>query len=121
MKMRHRSMFVVIGDKFHDRVDNLHNFLCNELKKPDPSVLWCYNDTLIDRSHKKKRLRQGKKMMSTKDLTYCKYKDSERVIGITFWMCVLQDFEVLTPNLLARTTETAEGGGLIILALHSIL
>ena len=25
-------------------------------------------------------------------------------------MCVLQDFEALTPNLLARTIETVEGG-----------
>lgn len=27
-------------------------------------------------------------------------------------MLVLQDFEALTPNLLARTVETVEGGGL---------
>jgi tRNA(Met) C34 N-acetyltransferase TmcA len=33
---------------------------------------------------------------------------------------MLQDFEALTPNLLARTIETVEGGGLIILLLHSL-
>lgn len=33
---------------------------------------------------------------------------------------MLQDFEALTPNLLARTVETVEGGGLIILLLKSI-
>ena len=32
----------------------------------------------------------------------------------------LKDFEVLTPNLLARTIETVEGGGLIILLLRSL-
>ncbi|KAF9623374.1 hypothetical protein IFM89_001294 [Coptis chinensis] len=32
----------------------------------------------------------------------------------------LLDFEALTPNLLARTIETVEGGGLIILLLHSL-
>ena len=32
-------------------------------------------------------------------------------------MCVLQDFEALTPNLLARTIETVEGGGSIIILL----
>ena len=31
-----------------------------------------------------------------------------------------QDFEALTPNLLARTIETVEGGGLVILLLHSL-
>ena len=31
-----------------------------------------------------------------------------------------QDFEALTPNLLARTIETVEGGGLVILLLRSL-
>ena len=35
-------------------------------------------------------------------------------------MCVLQDFEALTPNLLARTIETVEGGGVIVIMLRSI-
>lgn len=32
----------------------------------------------------------------------------------------IQDFEALTPNLLARTIETVEGGGLIVLLLRSL-
>lgn len=36
------------------------------------------------------------------------------------YLCFQQDFEALTPNLLARTVETVEGGGLIILLLKSI-
>src|ERR1700710_3231603 len=35
-------------------------------------------------------------------------------------MCVLQDFEAITPNLLARTIETVEGGGLVVLLLKSM-
>ncbi len=35
-------------------------------------------------------------------------------------MCILQDFEALTPNLLARTIETVEGGGLVILLLKGM-
>jgi len=35
-------------------------------------------------------------------------------------MCVLQDFEAVTPNLLARTVETVEGGGLVILLLKTM-
>ena len=53
-------------------------------------------------------------------ISYCYYKDSERILGNTFGMLVLQDFEALTPNLLARTIETVEGGGLIVLLLHTI-
>ena len=42
-----------------------------------------------------------------------------RVLGRTYGMCVLQDFEALTPNLLARTLETVEGGGVVVLLLRT--
>lgn len=48
------------------------------------------------------------------------YKDTHTILGRTYGVCVLQDFEALTPNLLARTVETVEGGGMIILLLKSI-
>jgi N-acetyltransferase 10 len=32
----------------------------------------------------------------------------------------VQDFEALTPNLLARTIETVEGGGIIVLLLKTM-
>lgn len=35
-------------------------------------------------------------------------------------MLVLQDFEAITPNLLARTIETVEGGGLVVLLLKTM-
>jgi len=41
-------------------------------------------------------------------------------LGNTFGMCVLQDFEALTPNILARTVETVQGGGLVVLLLGTI-
>ncbi|XP_014475286.1 PREDICTED: N-acetyltransferase 10-like isoform X2 [Dinoponera quadriceps] len=35
-------------------------------------------------------------------------------------MCILQDFEAITPNLLARTIETVEDGGIIVFLLQSM-
>jgi len=35
-------------------------------------------------------------------------------------MLVLQDFEALTPNLLARTIETVEGGGIVVCLLQGM-
>jgi len=35
-------------------------------------------------------------------------------------MCILQDFEAMTPNLLARTIETVEGGGLVLILLKTM-
>lgn len=137
VKARHRSMFVIVGDKSRDQIVNLHHMLCNSVAKSRPTVLWCYKDKLDLSSHKKKRAKQLKKLMQrglldpekadpyslfleTAGITYCFYNESEKVLGNTYGMCILQDFEGLTPNLLARTIETVEGGGIIILMLRSL-
>ena len=36
------------------------------------------------------------------------------------WQICMQDFEALTPNLLARTIETVEGGGIVVLLLSTL-
>eukprot|EP00268_Persea_americana_P066419 TRINITY_DN9034_c1_g1_i1.p1 TRINITY_DN9034_c1_g1~~TRINITY_DN9034_c1_g1_i1.p1 ORF type:complete len:1032 (+),score=211.38 TRINITY_DN9034_c1_g1_i1:177-3272(+) len=137
VKTRHRSMFVIIGDKSRDQIVNLHYMMSKAVVKSRPTVLWCYRDKLELSSHKKKRAKQIKKAMQrglldpekvdpfqlfveSGGLTYCLYRDSERILGNTFGMCILQDFEALTPNLLARTIETVEGGGLVVLLLRSL-
>lgn len=58
--------------------------------------------------------------VASTEIRYCYYAETEKILGNTFGMCVLQDFEALTPNLLARTIETVEGGGLILLLLSSL-
>jgi len=35
-------------------------------------------------------------------------------------MCVLQDFESITPNVLCRTMETVEGGGIIVMLFNTM-
>jgi N-acetyltransferase 10 len=49
------------------------------------------------------------------DIRYTYYKESHKILGNTYGMLVLQDFEAITPNLLARTIETVEGGGIVVL------
>jgi len=58
--------------------------------------------------------------ISSTDIRYTYYKETHKILGNTFGMCVLQDFEALTPNLLARTIETVEGGGIIVLLLRTM-
>jgi N-acetyltransferase 10 len=47
--------------------------------------------------------------LSSTNIRYTFYRETHKVLGQTFGMCVLQDFHALTPNLLARTVETVEG------------
>lgn len=51
-------------------------------------------------------------LMSSKKFRY--YKDTHKILGQTYGMLVLQDFEAITPNLLARTIETVQGGGIVV-------
>lgn len=105
--------------------------------KAQPSVLWCYKKELEFSSNKQKRVKQIKKLeqkgnldreevsqielfMASKDIRYCFYKDTHKVLGKTFGMCVLQDFESVTPNVLCRTIETVEGGGLVVLLFNTM-
>lgn len=137
VKLQHRTMFVIVGDKGRDQVVILHHILSKSVVKARPSVLWCYKKELGFSSNKKKRMKQvqrkiksGKVNINEEDpfelfiastnIRYCYYSETQKILGQTFGVCVLQDFEALTPNLLARTIETVEGGGLVILLLRSM-
>uniref|UniRef100_A0A669BNR4 RNA cytidine acetyltransferase n=1 Tax=Oreochromis niloticus TaxID=8128 RepID=A0A669BNR4_ORENI len=102
-----------------------------------PSVLWCYKKDLGFSSNRKKRMKQLQKKIKTGTLNlnqddpfelfvaatnirYCYYNETHKILGNTYGMCVLQDFEALTPNLLARTVETVEGGGIVVILLRTM-
>ncbi|KAF4311181.1 exodeoxyribonuclease V alpha chain [Botryosphaeria dothidea] len=135
---RKRSFFVVVGDRQKDVIVNLYHILLNVDVKLNKSVLWAYKNKLLGfTSHRKKREKKIKKeikrgirdpdesdpfelFVSTQNIRYVYYKETEKILGNTFGMCILQDFEAITPNLLARTIETVEGGGLVILLLKGM-
>jgi N-acetyltransferase 10 len=58
--------------------------------------------------------------IASTSIRYCYYSETDGILGNTYGMCILQDFEALTPNLLARTVETVEGGGIIAILLHGM-
>ncbi|KAK1362819.1 RNA cytidine acetyltransferase [Heracleum sosnowskyi] len=138
VKTKHRSLFVIIGDKSSHQITNLDYLMRRHLgNKSKPHILWCYKDKLDISSHRKKRDKQLKKLLArglldsdmatasslfldSGAIEHRQYKDSEKILGRTFGMLVLQDFEALTPNLLARTIETVAGGGLIVLMLRNL-
>ncbi|KFP36723.1 N-acetyltransferase 10, partial [Chlamydotis macqueenii] len=115
----------------------LHHMLSKATVKARPSVLWCYKKELGFSSHRKKRMRQLQKkiksgtlnikdddpfelFIAATNIRYCYYNETHKILGNTFGMCVLQDFEALTPNLLARTVETVEGGGIVVILLRTM-
>ncbi|XP_053304561.1 RNA cytidine acetyltransferase [Spea bombifrons] len=134
---KHRTMFVIVGDHGRDQVVILHHMLSKATVRARPSVLWCYKKELGFSSHRKKQMRKLQKriksgMLNVKEddpfelfiastnIRYCYYNETHKILGNTYGMCVLQDFEALTPNLLARTVETVEGGGIVVILLRTV-
>lgn len=137
---KHRSLFVLVGDHGKDQIPNLHYILSKSQVAKRPNVLWCYKKELGFSSHRQKRMKQMKKMkqlglaapdttkeedpfelfLTSTDIRYTYYSETDKILGQTFGMCVLQDFEALTPNLLARTIETVQGGGVVVLLLKTL-
>ncbi|KYM92383.1 N-acetyltransferase 10 [Atta colombica] len=137
VSMGHRTLFAIVGEKARDQVVLLHHMLSKTVVKARPSVLWCYKKDLGFSSHRKKRMKSlQKKIKSGKldinednpfelfvistNIRYCYYNETHRILGNTYGMCILQDFEAITPNLLARTIETVEGGGIVVFLLQSM-
>lgn len=134
VKSNQRSFFVMIGDRGRDQIVNLHYMLSKSVVKARPSVLWCYKKELGFSSHNQRKMKKIKKkkdlglnedspfelFITSTDIRYCYYKDTHKILGNTYGMLILQDFEALTPNLLARTIETIEGGGIIVILLKSM-
>ncbi|KAL8945931.1 MAG: hypothetical protein Q9222_007602, partial [Ikaeria aurantiellina] len=133
-----RSFIIVVGDHAKDVIVHLHYIMSSVDIKQNKSVLWAYKKDLLGfTSHRKKRenkirkeIKRGIREANTEDpfelflalhnIRYVYYKETEKILGNTFGMCILQDFEAITPNLLARTIETVEGGGLVLLLLKGM-
>ncbi|QLQ79651.1 hypothetical protein HG537_0C02980 [Torulaspora globosa] len=138
VQTKQRSFFIIIGDRARNQLPNLHYLMMSADLKMNKSVLWAYKKKLLGfTSHRKKREAKIKKeikrgtreandqdpfesFISNQNIRYVYYKETEKILGNTYGMCILQDFEALTPNLLARTVETVEGGGIVVILLKSM-
>ncbi|KAM8939834.1 RNA cytidine acetyltransferase [Pelodytes ibericus] len=134
---KQRNLFVIVGDHGRDQVVILHHMLSKATVRARPSVLWCYKKELGFSSHRKKQMRKLQKriksgsinvkeddpfelFIAATNIRYCYYNETHKILGNTYGMCVLQDFEAVTPNLLARTVETVEGGGIVVILLRTM-
>lgn len=135
---KQRSFFIIVGDKARNQLPNLHYLMMSADLKMNKLVLWAYKKQLLGfTSHRKKRENKIKKdikrgirdvndqdpfeaFISNQNIRYVYYKETENILGNTYGMCILQDFEGITPNLLARTIETVEGGGIVVMLLKSM-
>ncbi|XP_074600783.1 RNA cytidine acetyltransferase l(1)G0020 isoform X1 [Brevipalpus obovatus] len=132
-----RTIFAIIGPKARDQVVIINHMLMKSQIKPKPCVLWCYKKELGFSTNRRKRVRTIKRKERAGNATFDEddpfemfitgtnirwsyYHETDKILGNTYDMLILQDFEALTPNLLARTIETIEGGGIIVFLLNTL-
>lgn len=129
---KHRGLVLLVGDRAKDQIVTLHQMVSRATHNAKVSLLWCmkedpdFGSTGRKQQERRARLevKGGLATEATKEafqtflaqtqIRFCKYKETHKVLGQTFGMAVLQDFEAITPNTLARTIETVKGGGLIV-------
>ncbi|ELQ73971.1 putative P-loop ATPase fused to an acetyltransferase [Trachipleistophora hominis] len=118
----HRSFFILNGDNSKNNVPILYNLLserCSFL----PSVLWCYCKKSKSREEKKKKMKKEKKSakccINDDDIKKVSYQEVDIVMGNTYEMLVLENFEKISPNTLAKTVETVKGGGVIVVLMDN--
>lgn len=136
VNLGHRSLFVIVGEKSRDQALTLYQIFTKTQVKTRPSVLWCYKKELGFSTNRKKRKKEVEKniaaglevnednpldlFIASANVRWCYYHETQKILGQTYGMAVLQDFEAMQPNILARTVETVEGGGLIVILLNTL-
>ena len=141
VELNHRTFFFIVGQQAPNQVVHLHNMLSKTRIQSRPNMLWCYSKNLGFSTHRKKLMKKLSKknkqgsldiaksvedddeftlFVAATKIRYCYYKQTHEILGQTYGMCVLQDFEALTPNHLARTIETVEGGGIVCVLLKNM-
>lgn len=117
--VNHRGVFVLMGDRAKDQVVNLVTLWrsIRDQSQVKPRLLWCFEKELGFSSHQEKRrkevnklVRQGlyeketqnpfENFLTQTDIRFCYYKETQNVLGQTFDLLILQDFQCLTPNIL---------------------
>lgn len=133
--LSHRSLLVLRGETIDHQAAILAHFVYKA--SSHSSVLWCHRkDAELPKSSRKtlksfsNKIKSGQLdvsalqpldlLMHSSAVRFCNYYDSLSALGNTYGMCVLQDVECLTPNLLCRLVETVSGGGAVVLLLPGI-
>lgn len=125
-KKRHRAVLLINGPNCRDQIPFIHYLWSKNSTQNRSNILWCYkkkkkvdrknttsNNSTVYSGQKKKE-----KFFDSTTIRYCFYHETKKIVGNTYGLCILEDFESITPNSLARLVETVDGGGIIVFLLE---
>lgn len=127
----HRSFVALLGEHAKTQIPTIHRALKGHSHGAVETVVWCHRNDATRRAGREvsaKKQKSGAKegsedavamFIKANDIEFIEYRESERMLGRTVDMLILQDFEALSPNLIATSMETVRGGGAVVLLLDS--
>lgn len=119
---RFRSLILLTGKNIKEEFQKIHYLWIKSSTQKRNPVLWCFkNNKKKSQSFNSRIVSESlKKVIKNIDINYCYYDETRKILGNTYGMCVLEDFENISPNILARIIETIEGGGMILFLVETI-
>ncbi len=122
IQARHRRLLVISGEDpvllgvlvakallYYERV------FARVKGKEEIKALYMFHDEFNDARIRKEIVKRAIKLSSNLiTLTIARYEESERYLGTTFRVLVLDLYNDLKPNDVGRLTEVVEGGGLVV-------
>lgn len=120
-KNKFRSIILLTGNENKFIIENIHYLWIKSSSIKKSPILWCYRNQSKKSKKTLNSIENSKKKNSNKNfnINYCYYGETQKILGNSYGMCILEDFELVTPNILARIIETIEGGGIIILSIET--
>mmetsp|Transcript_38975 Transcript_38975/g.79791 ORF Transcript_38975/g.79791 Transcript_38975/m.79791 type:complete len:332 (+) Transcript_38975:70-1065(+) len=123
-----RSVFLIVGPNAKYQVPFIHYVWSKNSSKTRNRVLWCYKDHTSSPLSELAKIKQkfGKKwknqvnFFNKTNVRFCYHNQTSQILGETFGMSIIQNFETISPNILARVIETVEGGGLIVFLIETV-
>ncbi|KAK6090692.1 hypothetical protein P3W45_000415 [Vairimorpha bombi] len=123
--VNHRCFFVLIGENTKRHIPHIYDILAANSTQSVESIIWCHKNHAIVKEVKTARDEEDDQtklndFFKSQDIQFISYNESDKILGQTVDLLVLQDFESLTPNLIALSIETVRGGGIVILLLDNV-
>lgn len=121
-----RSLILVTGKYLKEYIQDIHYIWIKCSSQKRNPILWCYKSKKNQDEKSnffgkvEKNLDKKKEFFKNININYCYYTETRKILGNTYGMCILEDFESISPNILARVIETVEGGGLIIFNIRTL-
>ncbi|BBL45616.1 tRNA(Met) cytidine acetyltransferase [Nanobdella aerobiophila] len=111
IKNNHRGIVVLSGENYFHILSDLINYYISKIEnyREDIKILYVTEDYFGDYLYRYEKLLENFKDLQVDKI---RYKDSDKILGKTYNILILDMYKSLTPDYLGRIIETLSGSGI---------